>query len=284
MPHFTIHDSYNSQKPIWAFSHGIRHPNSITIDRKFISADKNGSKAVPAGMFGAHIKTITGELVERLLPRGKVSTPVTLTTNRFKVGYPYVFVAGDELTIHEAFAQFTITGTGQGGLRVNGRSVTFTPTGVGTPQEAALAFSEYFNSSPYLSRIFRFLAEGNILYVIVKDGYTPYQITPSGAFGTIPATTVPNPTPIGKVLFVDGEKEEIVLDANAAVAVPVGFNVGVPVERVYGLLESSFDVTNARDSVSLGLGTEGSVYQGSLPYWDESILEDLPNLQVQYRF
>lgn len=277
MGFFTRQNPVEHDKPIFAFTEGIRTPHSATITGEFISPNKEGNKSFPAGMFIAAI----GDK-RRLLPRSKVTVAPTTGSPRFKVAYPYNFIAGDQLYVVEPYIALTVSGTGMAGILFNERLVQVTPIGAGTATEAAIQLASLF-SQTILNQYFRFLADGTTLYVFAKDGISLYSITGSGTLSAGGDLTV-NTTAIGTVSFVDNKTEEVVLSANAAIAVPIGFNIGIKVDYIIGILPTSGNLTNMRPSMDVGVADEGKLWLGALPYYDGDIERQVPRLVAKMKW
>ena len=277
MGFFTRQNTVEHDKPIFAFTEGIRTPHSATITGEFISPNKDGNKSFPAGMF---IAVKNGR--RRLLPRAKVTVAAVSGQTRFKTTFPYTFIPGDELTIVEPYIALTVSGTGMASILFNERMVQVTPIGAGTATEAASQLATLF-SETLLNDYFRFVAAGTSLYVFAKDGMSLYTVTGSGSLSAGGALTV-NTTPIGTVSFIDTMTEEIVLNAGAGLAVPVGFNVGVKVDYVVGILPTSGNVSNVRPSMDVGVADEGKLWLGALPYYDGDIERQVPRLVARMKW
>ncbi len=293
MSHFSRTKKYTQDKPILASPNGISKIRSANISRDYLSFDNNGTKSIPAGMFVAKLKNSSGNFIFRPLPRAKVTTAITTSTRELSVGYGYQFIAGDVLFIHEPYVEFTIANTNSLTVTFNGRTITSVATGAGNATEAAIIHARTLNESPFINKVLRFVAGATKVYAIAKDGYSniKFAVGGSGSFATTGSnpvitldTTVVNTTAIGTVLSVNPTTGKIVLVADSGIAVPVGFNIGVTVESVYGLLDGSYDFTDERPNADAALVSEGNVYLGSLPYFDESIIVDLPELKVAYKF
>lgn len=187
------------------------------------------------------------------------------------------------MSIHGAFAKFTVAGIVAGTLEYNGRVISVTPTGAGTTGEAAALFATGFADS-YLGRYFYFVADeaNSELYVFAKSGNPGDIVTSDGVVITGGAITLAeDATVIGTVSSVEESTGNVILAANAALDVPAGISIGVPVRGIEGLIELGYDLDDARPTHTIGIYTRGKVYRQNLPYYDDTIAVDLPEIDAK---
>lgn len=283
MATFTRYNPFKQDKQILRSPALVQQDRSAQLVTDYVSRDTEGDRTILAGSFVA--RTYAGAF--RVLPRVKVATAVATGQNLIEdCVYSNVFVPGDVLTIQGTYALFDVAATTAGTLTYNGRTVSVTPTGAGTNGEAAVLFAEGFTNS-FLGNTFYFVAdEDNAqLYVFSKDGISVDSITGDGVKlqGTVglvgdPQVLAYNDTAIGTVSYVSETNGDIVLVANAAIAVPVGVPIGVTIQQVYGLLNNSYVLSVERPNYDVGLITRAKVILSGLPYYDDTIKTDLPEI------
>jgi hypothetical protein len=276
MSFYSTQGTFKSDKPILAFAEGYRAVASAQVGNQYISPDKEFKRVLIAGSFIARVGSTF-----RPLPRGTVTVASSTSSPRFKVKHPYYFVAGDSLSIVEPYATLTVASTALGYVSVNGKVFSFTPTGVATASEAAIALAAYFNSVSQLSSLLRFVPVAATILVFSKDGFTNYEITPGGSMGTTAVTTALNTTSVGTVLKIDTDTEEVVLTTNAGLVASIGVNIGVAVDEVLGFTTTTFDFTSFRQNYDFGLGTAGKLWKQNLVYWDDTINKEPSLFEIE---
>lgn len=286
MAAFTREYPFVQDKQILRSVVGVEQSRSAQLTTSMISRDTEGKRIVKAGSFVAKLANNTF----RVLPRVKVATAVATNSTLIQgTAYPYVFVSGDVLTIQGTYVTFDVAATTAGTLEYKGRTVSVTPTGAGNTGAATTLFAEGF-ADTYLGNFFYFVADvtNSVLYVFSKNGYSTDELTADGTVlqggGTNPDDPVAlayNDTSIGTVSYVDDTTGNIVLTANAAIAVPTGVPIGVTVQEVYGLLNNSYALTTERPNYDVGLIHKAQVFLSGLPYYDYTIKTDLPGIEAK---
>jgi hypothetical protein len=287
MAHFTRTREYSNSgiNDVLHVPHGYRTARSAQIERKWVSTNKQGLNELPAGMFIAKTKDSNGNSTFRPLPHAKVTVAATTASPRFKVEMPYMFVPGDVLYIVAPTASITVASTALGTLTYNSQVYSYTPTGASTPAEAATKWAEYLNSTA-LANDFTFVADAANLHIFEANLNKTSTLTPTGGLGTTAATTAPNTTAIGTIASIDSTTEEIVLSANAAVALPVGFCIGARVDDIYGFYVHSIVFGAFSDgTLDIAVGHQGQLKKSRLPYWSNYIKTTyLPHVDAQDRY
>lgn len=283
MSYFNRYRQYESEGQVFHVPHGIRTTRSAKLLKKFVSINKMSNFELPAGMFIARTKDTNGDTVFRPLPHATVTTASTTSSPRFKVKMPYSLVAGDVLNIIEPYATITVASTALGTLTAAGQTYTYTPTGASTAAEAATKWVEYLNNTA-LANVYRFVANAEIITVFENDLNKTSTLTPTGGLGTTAATTALNTTEIGTVASIDPETEEVVLAANAAVAVPVGYSVGAKVDDIYGLYGHAIVFNDYRQNMDIAVVDEGKLKLSVLPFWSNYIKNYLPRVEARDKY
>ena len=296
MSFFQRQTTFRQDKPIWATSVDISKARSARIRRESVSLNPENKSVVAAGTFIArYFDTVAGQDDFRLLPRVELVADLIdgVDTSFFvKNDYSQVLLPGDILNIVEPHTSFLVA-AGAGNLStitVDGRAVDYTTTQVAVADVAA-ELAVFYNDAPYVSDKYYFAADtsGN-LHIFSRDGVSQYTgDTTAGAAYAAPGAiaTVVVPTPVGTVSQISTVDGSVVLTAAAGVGLdlPAGTHLGVvSIKEVYGLLDVSLDFTAFKVNADVGLGHEGKVYKGSLPYYDDTIKGDLPELEVQFKF
>jgi hypothetical protein len=284
MPFFNRTDTYKQSKAIFAFSSPIEYTTSTYLTKEFISPDKNSKYEIAEGSFIASVGS-----KYRVLPRANViEAAIATNSDTFKLSTPKVFVPGDILYVALPYTTITCVNTNAATITIDGRTITSTPTGAADAAEAAAIHADNVNSDPIFSLSIKAVAADDVIWFLVKDGKSAITITPGGAgtpgLGSTAASSTFNGTSIGTVARYDAINNNIVLTANAAVAVPVGIPVGAQFDKILGILDIGVDLTIYRPSVDYAVATEGYVYKNALPYYDESIHTWLPKIIVQEKF
>lgn len=287
MAHFTRTREYLNSgiNDILHVPHGYRTARSAQIDRKWVSANTQSLFELPAGMFIAKTRDSNGNTVFRPLPHARVSVAATTSSPRFKVEMPYMFVPGDVLNIVAPVASITVASTALGTLNAMGQTFTYTPIGAANVTEAASKWVDYL-ANTVLAKYYTFVAVGTAIVVFENNLSKTSTLTPTGGLGTTAATTALNTTVIGTVSQIDPVTEEVVLTANSAIALPVGYCVGVLVDDIYGFYVHSMMFSAFTGSVmDIAVGHQGQLKKSRLPYWSEYIKHTyLPLVDAQDRY
>lgn len=272
---FARYGTTNSEKAIITYPRNVRVPYHVPMTGKHISPNKEGRKALVEGHF---VSKKNGE--HRFLPRAKVVAPPA--GNRLKVANPYVFVPGDVLMIVNPMATLTVTGVGQAGLTIKNQSFTYTPVGAANATEAATMIAKYFNGLPSIMKELELVAEGTTMYFYSPIGQPPTTFTPSGTLGTTQTTTAPVTAPIGTIQAIDLKTEEFILAAAVSGTLPVGSSIGIPQDEVLGIYPHSVDFTAGGIlGQNIGIVEEAKIYKLHLPYYDNSLMFECPNLEAR---
>jgi len=286
MAHFTRTREYSNSgiNDILHVPHGYRTARSAQIDSKWLSMNPFNLIELPAGMFIAKTKDADGNLAFRPLPHARVSVAATTSSPRFKVEMPYMFVPGDVLTIIAPVASITVASTAVGTLTAMGQTFSYTPTGAASPTEAAVKWATYLNSTS-LAINYSFLSSAATLIVFENDLSKVSTLTPTGGLGTTAATTAKITTVIGTIAQIDKTTEEVVLTSNAAVALPIGYAVGVMVDDIYGFYVDAITFTTfTGNTKEIAVGHQGQLKKSRLPFWDNYIKTYLPLVDAQDKY
>lgn len=272
---FTRFGRVDAEKAIIAYPRGIRTPFHVSLSGKYISRNKQGKNALPEGMF---VSKKNGE--HRFLPRARVIAPTS--GSRIKVGNPYCFVPGDVLEILNPSAMLTVSGVGEAGITFNNQTFKYVPVGAANATEAATILAAHFNRIPNLSKNLEFIATGANLYVYSPAGRPLATFTPSGTLGSTVTTTAANTVPVGTVSSIDPLTEEIVLGSAVVGTLPVGSSIGVPQDEVLGIFPHSIDFTEGGvTGRALGVVHKAYIYKLHLPYYDNSLVYECPDLEAR---
>lgn len=283
MSYFNRYRQYDSEEVIFHVPHGIRTPRSAKLYKKHISINKNSNFELPPGMFIAMTKDTDGSTIFRPLPHAKVTVAATTSSNRFKVKMPYMFVPGDVLNVIAPTASITVASTAIGTLTASGQTLSYTPTGAANATEAATKWVEYLNSS-VLKVDYTFLAAGTTIHIFENDLTKTSTLTPTGGLGTTDATTAKVTTTIGTIARIDNSTEEVVLNANAAIALPVGYPVGVQVDNIYGVYGHAIVFNDYRDNIDIAVVHKACLKLSLLPFWSNYIKTYLPEVEAQDKY
>lgn len=284
MSYFTRYRQYESEGQVFHVPHGIRTTRSAKIYKKYVSINKSSNFELPPGMFIARAKDANGDVVFRPLPQATVTTASTTSSTRFKVKMPYMFVAGDVLKVIEPYGTLTVASTALGTLTTAGGQVySYTPTGASTAAEAATKWVDYLNNTA-LANEYRFVANGAIITAFENNLNRTSTLTPTGGLGTTALTTALDTTTVGTVASIDPDTEEVVLAANAAVAVPVGYVVGVQVDDIYGIYSKAIVFNDFRDNMEIAVADECKLKLSVLPFWANYIRNYLPRVEARDKY
>lgn len=276
-------DKHFQDPPIAARADGIRTPDAYTVTTDRVIADKDGKKVVTSHRFLAEIT----HGVYGFLPEGKAINAVPTTSKDIKLNSYQFFKSGDKLYFVDPLMRVTFTSTTSGATFTAGYlgytdTYAFQGTNGVSDGSAASEFAGFINKSNFLSRYLYALSDGTTAYVFVKDGrgLTPLTVTATGA------TVTSNPVGgafqpyllIGEVDKVDASTWTVTLKANAAVAVPAGACVGIPVKRIVGYHPHSvsFDNNPERKLVAI---EAASIYLSHMPYWRYGIQQWVPDIK-----
>ena len=272
---FARYGTTNSEKAIITYPRNVRVPYHVPMTGKHISPNPQGRRALVEGHF---VSKKDG--VHRFLPRGKVVAPPS--GNRLKIANPYVFVPGDVLQIVNPMATLTVSGVGEAGITLKNQTFKYTPVGAANATEAATMIAKYFNALPSITKDLELVAEGTNMYFYSPIGQPLVTFTPSGTLGTTETTTALVTAPIGTIQAIDIETEEFILAAPVSGTVPVGSSIGVPQDEVLGIYPHSVDFTDGGIlGQNIGIVEEAKIYKLHLPYYDNSLMYECPNLEAR---
>ncbi len=296
MSFFERQTTFNQDKPILANVSNVSYARSAQIRRETLSVAPDGRTFLQAGTFIArYFDGTAGQDLYRPLPRVELVADLidgVDTSFLVKNDYSQVLLPGDVLQVVEPHTLFLMNaGAGNtADITVDGRLVSFTTTETAVADVAAET-AAFFNDAPYVKDKYYFAADGTgNLHIFSRDGVSQYtgDTTAGSAFAAPGAiATVVVTTPVGTVQQISTVDGSVVLTAVAGVGLdlPPGTHLGVTsIKEVYGLATYSHDFTAFRTNYDAALLNEGDVYKGALPYFDDSISNDLPELKVQFKF
>ena len=267
---------YQADNQVVQYVNGLRFPKSATIKKTDLSPDDLGKYKLPSGFFVARI----GKSY-RPMPQMRTTTTVLTSSPRFKVAYPYIFKSGDVVKVIKPYTTLTVSGTGATSVTLNGLTVDATPTGAANATEAAVILADLYNDSR-LGQYLEFIPSAATLLVFAKDGKTLYTVTFTGLTGT--GTLAFNSTAIGTVLSVDSATDEVLLVANATVALPAGVTVGVMVDEVYGIHIGSVSFKDHEPYRDIPICDEAKLKLARMPFWDDYVRTFLPMLEARIKW
>lgn len=263
--------------------HGMRSPVHVTLDPDKVTAAADGTKSLDPGFWVAK-----SGASYRPLPRTKVRTAVTTATTVVAVDKAQAFIAGDVLRIIPASAEITITGTwaATNTLQVTVGGVSYTYTATGSDKTAiATAAAAAINADPALSLLASAIASGTSIWILAKDFVSPHSIAVTASGGTAAASVVGSQTvllalrQLGTVDTggVNVAAKTLTLTGTAALAAPVGIAVGTA-DIPEGLHLRSLDLNE--QAIEVGLYTSASLKKGALPYYDDGLKKQFPEIQA----
>lgn len=271
--------TFNSDKAILAFSSGNIFGKSITLVENGIPFDENGNKTVPSGMFVAE-KT---DGTYRFLPRAKVTTAITTASPTIAVSPVIPFEVGESLYILEPYVSLTITAVTAAQtqtITINGITATATAS-TAVNADLAILVANAVNNTIGINTVAYAIASGDSVYIFPKDGKSLLGVTEGGtATATLSGATMAyNATAIGTIASINAVAKTITLGANAAVAVPVGVNIGTRnIKSIVGMCLGGMDLTE-QNRVNLAILTESSgVREHLLPYFEEGFRDLFPKV------
>ncbi len=272
---FARYGSIKTEKAVIAYPRNVRVPYHVPISNQYISRNKEGRNALPAGMF---VSKKDG--VYRFLPRSRTVAPVSGA--RLKVSNPYAFVPGDVLVITNPMATLAVSGVGEAGITYNNKTFKYTPAGAANATEAATMLAKYFNSIPDLNNYLEIVASGASLYFYSPVGMPLVTFTPSGTLGTTATTTALVTAVVGTIQAIDAITEEFILASNAVGTIPVGSTVGVNQDEILGIYPHSVDFTvGGVTGQNIGVVDEAKVYKLALPHYDNSLIHACPRIHAR---
>lgn len=285
---WNIQKPYNQDKPIVG-SYYFSAEKSLNISRENVGLNKEGIRAVEAGLFTARVNG-----VNRFLPRALVrDVAVTTGSNQVQIKQPEVFKTGDVLYALQPEGLITLGGVWAAGdtvtIRFNepslGLSTSYTHTLVGadlnalddeliaTLNLATNPLSSYATFTVGALGEINVLSKGLVFNISVTEG--------AAGTGTATVTNQLNAEPrlVGTVAAIDHANQTLTLAANAAVGVPVNGQIGTLTEEIYGLYNHSIDFTDKTYCVIKAIDRCDRIYTAALPYFDEQLRARFPRMK-----
>jgi hypothetical protein len=278
---------YNADPQIVAFADMQEAPISATVTNKYVSADKDGRKSVPAGLF---IARRSGSMELSFLPRATVTQASSTSSPTLKLNLLAPFVEGDVLYAVEPYAAITISSVANGQtiiLTVNGKQLSITAT-TNVVADAVNALATTIPSSvigQYVTAVPATTAGKVYLYSRTKE---EYPLTVAGTAttaidgGVTKLTT--QTTPLGTIASINPTTNTVTLTGNANWVAPVGAHIGVSVEDILGLHVHSHDFSTTPSKHINGITGAIGIYEAALPYLDDEIKERFPKMVFRARF
>lgn len=270
---------FDTDKALLAFSSGNIFGKSITLEENGIPFDENGNKSVPSGMFVAE----KADGSYRFLPRATVKTAIATNSPTIAVSPVIPFEVGEALYILEPHTILTITAVTAAQtqtITVNGITATATAS-TGVNADLAILVANAVNTTGGINSEIYAIASGDSVYLFPKDGKSLLGVTEGGtATATLSGATMAyNNTAIGTIASINAVAKTITLGANAAVAVPVGVNIGTRnIKNIIGMCVGGMDLTE-QNRVNLAILTESSgVREHLLPYFEEGFRKMFPKV------
>lgn len=279
--------NYTNEKQIFNFATGNEVTSNVGVTSDYITPDSDGNKLISAGSF---VASVNG--VNRFLPRAKVTTAFSTGSATGVVSPSQVFVAGDVLYVVEPQATVTIGGTvavnDTATITIDNKSITVTATTT-TLADLIASTVTAINSNYTTKDIVNAISSGGVIYLYAKDGISPYSIavTKSGTNLTIAtggSATKFAYASVGTISAVAPSTGTITLTGNSSSVVPVGANVGVRVDTVYGLDNHDREF-NFETSQHLAVyGISDGVVENFLPYIDGDLKRRFPRMNFSTKF
>lgn len=273
---------YNVDKAVFKNSSQLHASVSVLITRSAISRSPLGRYVIPAGVV---LASVNGE--DRPLPRDYVTAAATTSDTELFVTYPQLFKAGDTLYHQESTNTITIGGTWVAGnvitIQIGGYFLSFTVTQT-TAAAVATELNTYINSHWITQNLnLRSGVSGAVVTLYTTGDVGTLTVSENSAAGTVAAgaSTFNLTYPlIGTISYVDSDNSKLVLAAASAINVPDGAAIGPRVQHMYGLIASSIDLDDVRQSEILGAYEKGDIYRVGLVYWDNLLAARFPELNV----
>jgi hypothetical protein len=296
MTYLTVQTLYRNGKPIVHNTEGRIAIHSVVVSADYLQADLEGNKVFPEGGFLVASK-VGADYTTRFLPRTRLAAITNTGSANISLATPnQQFVVGDVLYAKACYAKLKFLGTYAGGsvvqLKYNGKiytsatgaSAAATVTQIVTDHATALLTDEGVTIT----------AVGDTLQVFGRDSadIAAYTTLPAAFIGvetTEPGYLGDTLAPLGTILSIGAPNATtgvriVTLAANAAYVVPAGCAVGINHGAILGIYPDQVDVTNEKIRHLSCVQQISGVYQGNLPYCDESIRRALPDLFIFKRF
>lgn len=277
---FSRYDAYHAGPPIAARGEGIRTPNAVTILRNRLSPNREGKWEFPSHLFLAVLR----DGVPGFLPESTVEKE--FAENKGYLRLEQLFTKGDELYFLEPHVRVQLTGVTQGAsiqFQLAGYSASYTWEAIfgSSPQRLVMDVRAFIDKDPYLSKRLSVVLRDTMLYLFAKDGVTEHNVVITPSVGTVTKTPTTGMTPlarIGQITAID-RSGEITLAEPVPFPVPVGANVGCPVQQVIGYHPHPTNWSNTQH-MALTAIEQGTIRISDMPYWRDGIMHQwLPNLR-----
>jgi hypothetical protein len=277
---FSRYDAYQSGPPIAARGEGIRVPNSVTVLRNRLSPNREGRWEIPSHLFLAVLR----DGVPGFLPESTVEKPFTETKGFLRL--EQVFVKGDELYLVEPHIRLEFAGVEKGAtiqFELSGYSASYTwqATFGASPQRLVMDLKAFIDKDPYLSKRFSVVLHDTVMYLFAKDPTKQYNLMVMPSMGTATKTPTMGMNPlarVGEITAID-RSGEITLAEPVPFPIPVGANVGCPVQQVIGYHPHPTNWSGATH-MALSAIEQGTIRISDMPYWRDGIMYQwLPNLR-----
>ncbi len=292
---FSRGEVFKQSQSAIAFVEGRQNPHSLTVTKDRITPDAKGRSTILANTWIAEITPG----VYAPLPRAVVTTAFATgaATGEVNECWRYLKV-GDVLRVVEPYVVLTVT-TGWAiadtvALTLDGNAATYAVVGTAgvLPANIASELANWINMHPVLSSYVSAIASGAALYLYGKSlAPVSVAVTATTAGAGDVTITGPGSTPsrlvsdvnVGTILSIN-PNGTITLASNAAVAVPVGAHVGIPVRQIFGLYDIDQDMTNLdRYHLSPTNGAHGT-YEQLLTYCDDLIKREFAAMNIRQKF
>jgi hypothetical protein len=277
---FSRYNAYQAGPPLAARGQGIRTPNAQTIMRDRLSPNREGKWEIPSHLFIAVLRDgVPGFLPESTVEKEFTDTKGFLTLEQ-------LFTKGDELYLVEPHVRVEFAGATQGAtvmFQLAGYSATYTWQALfGTsPQRFAMDVKAFIDKDPYLSKRLSVVLREAGLYLFSKDGVSEHNLTITVSGGTATKTPTAGMAPLtkfGKITAID-RSGEVTLAEPVPFPIPVGANVGCPVQQVIGYHPHPTNWMNTQH-MALTAIEQGTIRINDMPYWRDGIMYQwLPNLR-----
>jgi hypothetical protein len=288
---------FQGSKPILYGLNTMSAPYGVSLKAADVLMDSDNRRALIEGMFLADVDGTV-----RLLPRTRVQTTTvsgasTMTiktpTSQFKVGdvlYLYgtarvgfdgAIASGDRVTLSLGNFDYTVTAAGGTTLANLGALFVSTHASALLAQQGAVIYPS---------------AVGSSMVIVAKDNYSlSVSATGNGTSTAASALTITAPTrlgrnalPIGTVQSIGDESPTKTRVITFTSAIPNVITdvvladsiVGTRVSKLLGIYPDVIDLTEETLKHIAPIISADGVYKRNLPYIDEAIVAEMPNLRI----
>lgn len=288
----------NQSAHVVATAEGLRSPRNCNLNPDFYSPDKNGNKIIPPGCFAASIPGKPGQA--RILPRTYTVGFTPSGQQSITVRHSSPFVAGDNLQViyPSVVLEFKSTTLWQKGdvisIALGGQTLTAT-LGDADLEEESIAKSNLKAAGALL----RQLSTNDVLRRRISPTVNEGAADSNSAFLTLRSrtgeaytATVPSQDKIavanltagqviGKVKSANPDESKIMLEAATTAPIFPGIAIGDPVSGAarFGMLNPLHNIDLRSDNTSQALWISMSVWSERLPYWDDQLAADFPEIK-----